>query len=65
MTDTLRMFEAASRTGAMSRDEKVAFLHAHRWRRADGNRWRSRNGDVASFANAVRLQILADLERGK
>jgi hypothetical protein len=46
----------------MSRDEKLGFLKRRGWQRADGNHWRSRDGSTTSFANAVRIQILADLE---
>jgi hypothetical protein len=62
LLDTLRQAEAASRTRAMSRDEKLGFLKRRGWQRADGNHWRSRDGSTTSFANAVRIQILADLE---
>jgi hypothetical protein len=62
MLDTVRQAQAASRTRAMSRDEKLGFLKSNGWRRAHGNHWQSRDGITTSFANAVRLQVLADIE---
>jgi hypothetical protein len=60
--ETLRQVQAA-KTRAMSRDEKVAFLKSRGWRRARGNHWeRSRDGFTSPLANAVRLQLIADLE---
>jgi hypothetical protein len=60
-SDTLRQIRAAA-VQTMSRDQKVQYLRANAWRRVEGNCWQSRNGVVASFAAAVQLQLLADLE---
>jgi hypothetical protein len=61
-SDTLKQVRAAA-VQTMSRDQKVGYLKAHGWRRADGNRWQSRNGIAASFGAAVITQLLADLEK--
>jgi hypothetical protein len=60
--DTIRQAEAAGKAARMSKPEKFAYLKSNGWQRADGNRWRRRDGMYASFATAVLSQLLAERE---
>jgi hypothetical protein len=62
MTDTTDAARARNLVKAMTLNEKAAYLRSRNWRRIDGDRWEAANGIQASLANAVRLQVLADLD---
>jgi hypothetical protein len=62
--DTLRQVRTAE-VQAMGRDQKLRWLRSRGWRSAGNNRWRSRNGMLASFGNAVHIQLMAELDEAE
>jgi hypothetical protein len=53
--------DISAKARAMSTDQKVAYLKSKGWVRDRGSLWASPNGFTSPLANAVRLQLLADL----
>jgi hypothetical protein len=61
--DTLAWVRAAAIQNA-PKDQKIRYLYDRGWDRISNNKFQSRNGITATFANAVALQIQADMESG-